>query len=179
MSRTLVINCAALSRAMLAVLMLLSIIFARGRSCFRLIVKFAVVFALFGGGYLLWHWRYFGDFMPLPFYRKGGWRLYPDSLTESVLGALGFAGPFVFAYLLGLRKPATMRLTLVFSIPIAGFVAIWLLISDEMNFMMRYQYPVLPIILMSWYPLVKSVGDEIQSSRLISFDGWQPSGPPL
>jgi arabinofuranosyltransferase len=158
----------------LAVLMLLSIVSAKGGlNSFRLMTYFLIAFTVLGGGYFLWHWRYFGHLMPLPFYRKGGWHLYPASLTESVYGTSALAGPFIFAYLLGFRKPDTLRLTLIASVPILGFTAVWLFLSDEMNFMMRFQYPLLPVILMSWYPLVKDLAGEIQSSRLIALRGRQ------
>jgi arabinofuranosyltransferase len=33
---------------------------------------------------------------------------------------------------------------------VAGFLSVWVLLSDEMNFFVRFQYPLLPIVAMSW-----------------------------
>jgi hypothetical protein len=35
-------------------------------------------------------------------------------------------------------------------IPIIGFILMWILLSNEMNYLWRFQYPILPVILMSW-----------------------------
>jgi hypothetical protein len=56
--------------------------------------------------------------------------------------------------LLGFRARETTKQTLAYLIPILGFAAAFILISDEMNFGARFQYAVLPIVLMSWIPLL-------------------------
>jgi hypothetical protein len=43
--------------------------------------------------------------------------------------------------------------TVFILIPVGGFVASWILIRDENNYLMRFQYPIIPVILMSW-PLI-------------------------
>jgi hypothetical protein len=70
---------------------------------------------------------------------------------------------------LGLRKWPTLKLTLIFLIPIAGFTAAWVLLSEEMNFMHRFQYPILPLILMSWYPLMKDLPREVSLNEILQF----------
>ncbi|MFM8891008.1 MAG: hypothetical protein ACKOTB_05160, partial [Planctomycetia bacterium] len=46
-------------------------------------------------------------------------------------------------------------------IPAAGFTLMWVLLSDEMNYFSRFQYAVLPVLLVSW-PLVgrELLGDD-------------------
>jgi hypothetical protein len=41
-------------------------------------------------------------------------------------------------------------MTLLGSLPILAFLASWILLSNEMNFFRRFQYPVVPIAAMSW-----------------------------
>jgi len=43
--------------------------------------------------------------------------------------------------------------TLFSLIPILGFTLMWVLLSNEMNYLWRFQYPILAVVLMSW-PLV-------------------------
>ncbi len=38
-------------------------------------------------------------------------------------------------------------------IPVTGFILMWVLLSNEMNYLWRFQYPILPVILISW-PLI-------------------------
>ncbi|MEI8132692.1 MAG: hypothetical protein WCG34_09670, partial [Leptolinea sp.] len=45
--------------------------------------------------------------------------------------------------------------TVFIGIPIIGFILMWVLLSNEMNYLWRFQYPILPVILMSW-PLLLS-----------------------
>jgi hypothetical protein len=157
----------------LAVLMLLSIVtYRKAENSLGVCIEFGALFAVIGGGYFLWHRSYFGHSMPLPFYRKGG-RLYFNSLNESVHATIKFAGPFLLAYPLGLRKSSTFKLAFVFLIPVAGFAAAWVLLSNEMNFMSRFQYPVLPVILMSWYPLLKDLPSEIPLDRALQYSPRQ------
>lgn len=54
-------------------------------------------------------------------------------------------------------------------IPVAGFTIMWVLLSNEMNYLWRFQYPILPVILMSW-PLLIHV---FWKTTLIPFsDKW-------
>lgn len=43
-----------------------------------------------------------------------------------------------------------LRVTVFSTIPVMGFTLMWVLLSNEMNYMWRFQYPILPIILMTW-----------------------------
>ncbi|MEM8889577.1 MAG: hypothetical protein AAGD28_16500, partial [Bacteroidota bacterium] len=102
-----------------------------------------------GSIYLVWHYLYFGHLFPNPFYKKGGGALYWSSFFESI--------SHVFYDLL---RPPTIALSTLLAagkfskrlrlaiIPILGFTTIWVLLSNEMNYMMRFQYPVLPLFFM-------------------------------
>ncbi len=144
-------------------LMLVAVILLKGIRASRLIIIYFVsIFILFGGTYFLWHWLYFGYPLPNTFYRKQVLILGGDSLYFSLASSFRFCAPFLVAFLLGLRSRRTARLTFAFLIPPVGFTLAFVLISSEMNFGARYQYPVLPVVLMSWYPLVKSIGTEFE-----------------
>lgn len=43
-----------------------------------------------------------------------------------------------------------LRETVFSTIPVLGFTLMWVLLSNEMNYLWRFQYPILPIILMTW-----------------------------
>lgn len=54
--------------------------------------------------------------------------------------------------LLKLRKE-----TVAILIPVVGFILLWGLMSDEMNYQMRFQYALLPILLLSWPVLIREL----------------------
>ncbi|HEX2696305.1 MAG TPA: hypothetical protein VHM28_01265, partial [Anaerolineales bacterium] len=146
----------------LAVLMLIAVIAMKGwRASAKTIGIFAAVFLLLGGAYFLWRWNYFGYPLPNPFYKKSGGVLHWDSFWESLGNLLRFGGPFMLAFLLGLRSPKTTRQTIAFLIPLALFAAMFILISNETNFGGRFQYTLWPLVLISWYPLVSGLRDDI------------------
>jgi len=138
----------------LASLMLLAILILRGfKNSVSIIVIFGAVFLLLGGAYFLWRWNYFGYPLPNPFYKKGGSGLHWDSYYNSLLNLLRLCLPLVIAFILGFRSRETARQTIAYLIPILGFAAAFILISDEMNYGARFQYALVPIVLMSWVPL--------------------------
>ncbi len=138
------------------------------RDFFRLSTVFGAVFLVLGGSYFLWRWYYFGYPLPNPFYKKGGGRLYMGSLEESVQNSFLLLYPFIPAFLLSLRGVRVFRLGIAFLVPIIGSVGMWVLLSSEMNFGARFQYPVLSICVLSWYPLVKSIREDLRLPSLES-----------
>ena len=142
----------------LAALMLVAVVILRGfKKSISIIIIFASVFLLLGGAYFLWRWDYFGHPLPNPFYKKGGGALHWDSYNASLLNTLRLCLPFLLAYILGLRKAETTRPALAFLVPVIGFAAAFVLISDETNFGARFQYALVPIVLISWLPLVRGL----------------------
>ncbi len=140
----------------LAVLMLVAVVILKGwRRSLQTIGVFAGVFFFLGGAYFLWHWGYFGYPLPNPFYKKGGGLLHWDSFWESLGNLVRFGGPFLLAFVLGFRSGRTARLAAAFMIPLLGFAAAFVLISNETNFGGRFQYALWPLVLISWYPLVQ------------------------
>jgi arabinofuranosyltransferase len=131
-----------------AAFLLLMIVARLGwRRSIVIITCFVGVFGVFGGIYFLWRWSYFGYPLPNPFYRKGGGSLYPEGLRASILNVLQMGLPFLLLYIPAWVQKRRRRLVITALIPVIGFTLIWVLLSDEMNFGGRFQYPVLPIIL--------------------------------
>jgi hypothetical protein len=153
--------------ALLAILMLLAVIYLRGLSRSRLaLLCFVGTFALAGGAYFLWRWHYFGYPLPNPYYKKGGGHLYPEGLMDAVSNTIQMSLPFSLAYLLGLRSRELTKRTIFSLIPVVGFTGLWLLLSNEMNYLGRFQYPIVPVILMSWPSLAQGLGSEWRLPRL-------------
>ncbi len=123
----------------------------------RCFLAFAAVFGTLGIGYFVWRWNYFGHPLPNPFYKKGGFHLWFGSLATAIKTVIRFLLPILPLYLLALRRSGSTRLALFSAIPVAGFTGIWILLSDEMNYLGRFQYAVVPIAVMSAPMLLESV----------------------
>lgn len=138
--------------------MMLSIVYFNGmKKSYKPILYFIGIFLLIGSIYFIWRWHYFGYPLPNPFYKKGGGYIHLSSLKMSIFYTTILCLPFIPAFILGLRSPKILRRTIRNLIPIVGFTVIFALISNEMNFGARFQYVLLPICLISWYPLVKDI----------------------
>ncbi|MFH0809759.1 MAG: hypothetical protein V2A77_04745 [Pseudomonadota bacterium] len=156
----------------LAFFMLLAVIYANGIKDSRLILlHFLLVFAMLGGAYFLWRWAYFGYPLPNPFYKKGGGSLYFGSLAASLKHVFILCAPFTILLPAGIRSRTVLRNALLSFIPIIGFAVIWVLLSDEMNYVMRFQYPILPIALMSWASFIRGLHVDWRLPHFSSFTG--------
>ena len=151
----------------LAGLMLIAIIVMKGwRASAKTIAVFAGVFLILGGAYFLWRWNYFGYPLPNPFYKKGGGLLHWDGLQASFTNLFLLCGVFLLAYLIGFRSSKLARQTIAFLIPVIGFASAFILVSNETNFGGRFQYALLPIVLLSWFPIVRGFDQEIGAPAL-------------
>jgi arabinofuranosyltransferase len=137
-------------------------VWTRPRRAWRPAAVFVTVFALLGGAYFLWRWSYFGHPLPTPFYKKGGGVLHLGSLTAAVQGVAQLCLPFLLAAPLALRS-ADARRRLVFSlIPIGGFTLLWVLLSNEMNILLRFQFALVPVVLISWPDWVRGLRADLR-----------------
>lgn len=151
---------------LLGVLMMVAVILVNGwGNSRRTLTIFAGVMLLLGGAYFLWHWSYFGYPLPNPFYKKGGGLLHWDSFWESLANLARFAGPFALAFLLAFRSRHTGRLAVAFLVPLVGFAAAFVLVSNETNFGGRFQYALWPLVLISFYPLIDGLDAQVGLSR--------------
>jgi hypothetical protein len=152
----------------LASFMLLALVYLKGFQRSGLaILYFLCIVGIGGGYYFYWHWHYFGYPLPNPFYIRGGGHLYWAGLHDSLKNIVTLSGPFALVYLLALCSAKTRKLAAFSLIPIGGFGLLWVLITSEMNHFMRYQYAILPIMLLSWHPLWQEVHQQL------GFPSWE------
>ncbi len=147
----------------LSALMLVAIVYVRGLKKSPLAISYYLgLFCVAGGAYFIWRWRYFGYPLPNAFYKKGGGHLYFDSLKRSYLNLIKLCLPFLPLFIAGLYTKRTRRLTVAFALPIVGFASAFVLLSNEMNFGARFQYALMPIVLLSWPPLLTGIKEDIR-----------------
>jgi hypothetical protein len=175
--------------ALMALFMLVSIIMMKGfRKSLTIIAYFTVVFAVLGGLYFVWRWNYFGYPLPNPYYVKGGGVLYRGHLIMSIKYVIGLCGPFTLVFLYAACVSLARYIIpsrdnhyannvlkqMIFPlIPIAGFTSIWILVANEMNYVARFQYPLLPVVLISWPLLLKGTLTYWHMPRYRDMDGFR------
>ncbi|MCB9519404.1 MAG: hypothetical protein H6700_06025 [Myxococcales bacterium] len=119
------------------------------REALGVFAAFAAVFGTLGIGYFAWRWSYFGFPLPNPYYKKGEFHLWVGSFVTAVQMVVRFLLPLLPLYALALGERRALREAIFSAIPIVGFTAVWILVSDEMNFLGRFQYAVVPIAAIS------------------------------
>jgi hypothetical protein len=148
--------------------MLLAVLVARGGRGLRAIVaRFLLVFLTLGLAYFLWRWHYFGYPLPNPFYKKGAGVLHWHSLRQSWKNLWALGAPFLWLLPLGLLVRQARRAALVVALPVVLFVSLFVLISDETNYVMRFRYPLLPLLLLGCVPLAQALAERARGS-------WRP-----
>ncbi len=130
------------------------IVYRRGEGAKALVSRFLLVFLTLGLAYFLWRFSYFGHPLPNPFYRKGGGVLHPHSLRMAWRNLWELSLPFVVVIAAGLLARRARRLAVFTLLPVAAFVSLWVLISDETNYVMRFRYPILPVVLVGFAGVV-------------------------
>jgi arabinofuranosyltransferase len=146
----------------LTLLMLFSIIIAKGIRESRFSILSWIFFVIIlGGFYFLWRWHYFGYPLPNPYYKKGGGILYFSSLIDSYRAIETFGILFIIINAIGMLHSEWRRATFALFVPVIGFATAFILISNEMNIFKRFQYPILPILLMSIYPAYSILKESI------------------
>jgi hypothetical protein len=126
-----------------AALLAAATVVARPHAWRLLAAGIVVAFVVPGAMYFAWRWWYFGYPLPNPFYKKGGGHLYPDALRDAVSAEVRWFVPLGVLFLAGAAQQRTRRMTIAMSIPLAGFTSAWVLLSPEMNWFNRFQYPAL------------------------------------
>ena len=157
---------------LLSIFISLSLFFFLGKMKVWPILK-SWAFWLFGIGsiYLIWHYIYFGYLLPNPFYKKGGGAFYPLSLYESIKNSLYLLFPLLGIYLFSFLKATDRKFVHYVFIPIIGFSLIWVLLSNEMNYLMRFQYILFPFALLNLAYLWKAYSS-LKKSMWIGMSIW-------
>jgi hypothetical protein len=114
-----------------------------------LLTMYVLVFGLLGGTYFAWHWHTFGYPLPNPFYIKGNGHLYPSSVQHAAMNLALLLLPVLPLLPLGWLAPLTRRLTTALFGVLIAFTLLWILLNNGSNHFMRFQYVMLPLVLMT------------------------------
>jgi hypothetical protein len=138
--------------------MLLAVLgYRRGAGAKAIVGRFLLVFLTLGLLYFLWRWHYFGYPLPNPFYKKGGGTLHWHSLRQSWKNLWALGWPFLWLLPLGLAVRRAHRAAFLVALPLVLFVTLFVLISDETNYVMRFRYPILPVLLIGCVPVAQAL----------------------
>ncbi len=124
-----------------------------------IVACFLGVFLTLGLAYFLWRWHYFGYLLPNPFYKKGAGLLHLHSLRQSWHDLWELGLPFLPALPLGLLLRPARRFSAAALLTVLAFVGLWILVSDETNYAMRFRAPILPVVLTAWVPAWQAMVD--------------------
>lgn len=133
-----------------------------------LAISFLLLFATIGGAYFVWRWRYFGYPLPNPFYIKGDGHLYPSSLRHAASYLTAMLAPVLVLIPLGWACAATRRLTNALLIVLVPFTLMWLLLSNENNHFMRFQYAVVPLTVLT----IAGLGGSVRAFGVRPMETW-------
>lgn len=140
----------------------------------RVALTFLACVAGLGSLYLLWRWSTFGALLPNPFLKKGGFRLHTVGLVVALKSAGRFGFPFLWVYPLARHSEGAARRAAPGLAGFLGFTLVWVLVSNEMNFLWRFQYPGALALMAGWPGVVRGV----MNRWSVRFRGAAPSGGP-
>lgn len=119
----------------------------------RMLLAPSAVWLPAAAAFVGWRALYFGYPLPNPFYKKGGGTLHWVALPKMVKFLIEAALPIPVAIALGLAVPPSRRRAFSLALVLGGWTAAWLLMSDEMNLAYRFQYSILPVLLVLGAPM--------------------------
>jgi arabinofuranosyltransferase len=151
--------------SLLGIFILMAVLIKRPRQAAVIGAGFIALFAPIGIGYFMWRWHYFGYMLPNPFYVKGGGHLHVDGLKSSFGNVCRMVWPVIPIAALALRTRESRKNLLIAMVPVALFTGIWVLLSNENNHLMRFQFPLVPIVLISVPSLVWGVSSQLRLPR--------------
>jgi hypothetical protein len=114
----------------------------------------------------MWRWHYFGYLLPNPFYVKGGGHLHVDGLKSSFGNVCRMVWPAIPIAALALRTRESRRNLFIAMVPVILFTGRWVLLSNENNHLMRFQFPLVSMVLISLPSLVWSLSSQLRLPRL-------------
>jgi hypothetical protein len=123
-----------------------------------ILISFTAIFAVLGGTYFAWHWKYFGYPLPNPFYIKGNGHLYPSSLRFAAMNLARNLAPAFPLLPLGLLSRSTRRLTFAITGFMLCFTGMWILLTNVNNHFGRFQYAVIPLFILTITALASQGG---------------------
>ena len=148
----------------IAVFMLAAALFGsrEGRPC--LLATFFAVFAVLGGAYFAWRWHYFGYPLPNPFYVKHQNSIFNTALTlRALLEMLLPTLPFLGLGFINSRGRKALAVLAILSLP---FAFIWTFVALDNNGFLRFQYVMVPVILLSVIQTMAIFWDSFEGERI-------------
>ena len=119
-----------------------------GRPLLRLPLLSGALLLLAGLAFLLSRWAYFGFPLPNPYYKKGGGTLHLDGLEESIRFARTVGALPIFL-LIAIAVLGSFSRRWIAYIGCTGvLLGMWLLLSSEMNYNYRFQFPIFVVLLL-------------------------------
>lgn len=119
-----------------------------GRPLLRMAILAGGILVMAGLGFVVARWAYFGFPLPNPYYKKGGGTLHFDGLENSIrFAATVGAIPILLLVLIGVLT-ATHRRWIAYVLCTAVLLGMWVLVSSEMNFGYRFQFPIVVVVLL-------------------------------
>ncbi len=112
----------------------------------RLVVIPGLVAGFCGLVFVAARWVYFGYPLPNPYYKKGGAALYLDSIPPSITNLVLAAAPWIAILLLAVFTSVRRQAWSYLLVVGVGWGALWMLLSNETNFLGRFQFPVVPVL---------------------------------
>jgi hypothetical protein len=144
-----------------------------------LLLAHALIFGVLGTAYFAWHWHYFGYPLPNPFYIKGDGHLYFDSVKHAAMNLVTLLLPALPLVPLGWLNASTRRLTNALVFLLVAFALMWVLLSNQNNHFARFQYALVPLVLMTVPALANGITTILSIPGLISPQiGYPEAGSP-
>ncbi|MGE5127114.1 MAG: hypothetical protein ACM3PV_12550 [Betaproteobacteria bacterium] len=144
--------------------MLLAVLVTRrGRGLRPILGRYLAAFLTLGLAYFVWHWRHFGHALPNPYYKKGDFILHWHTLKMAWRDLWRLGRPFVALLPLGLLETRARRAAIFLLVAVLPFVGIWVLVSDETNYVGRFRYPVVPIVLIGCVPVAQALANRARA----------------
>jgi arabinofuranosyltransferase len=119
-----------------------------GRPLLRMAMLSCGLLVAAGLGFVIARWAYFGFPLPNPYYKKGDGTLHLDGLVKSVAFATTVgAVPILMLVVIGLVAGVNRR-WLAYLGCTGALLGMWLLVSSEMDFNYRFQFPIVVVVLL-------------------------------
>lgn len=137
-----------------------------GRRILPPLLRTAALVTLAAFAFVAWRYNYFGHPLPNPYYRKGAGQLHWDGFLSAANFILRAAAPILGILLAGTALPRLRRQSVAVLIAVGLSTAMWVFLSDEMNFNNRFQYPVVVLALFMTLPVVSPLWKDVSENRV-------------
>ncbi len=160
----------------MAVFMLMAVWARMGSGFFqRKLPAFLWASVPLGLAYFCWRLQYFGHPLPNPYYVKGLGQWQFGNLLVSAKAFALFLFPLLPLFFIGFFEKKARQEVVFPLVPIVGFLGIWVLLSNDMNWHYRFQYAILPIGLVQFPAIWRAIEAAFlkNKDRFLGFRFWK------